>query len=342
MQLRAKVFRSGLTWLGLLTPLLFYGMATLRRPDRIEISKQQLFQGITYSRRIKTQPRPLVIHLFEIDLTAPGLRPLVTPSFKKDADLSASKHSNREALAQRTSDFLQEHRLQLAINANFFFPFREETLWNYEPKQGTPIKLGGLAISDGQVISLPQKDRSALCFLPQRAEIKGNGRCPEGTEQAVAGNTRILKQGQPTKAFRAVINGPKPDQPYPVNIAAVDASGTRLWLILGDGKQPLYSEGMMLAEAVDLVQSLGAIAALRLDGGGSTTAAMAAGTVKKSTEASHKRILSPNPQRRHPRESAWSRTACRQPSGLFCCTTVALMSRGNTPMPPSVKRFRVN
>ena len=61
-------------------------------------------------------------------------------------------------------------------------------------------------------------------------------------------------------------------------IAALDLSGARLWLILSDGKQPLYREGVMLQEAVNLVQALGAVTAVRLDGGGSTTLAIATDT----------------------------------------------------------------
>ncbi|PZD73826.1 hypothetical protein C1752_01643 [Acaryochloris thomasi RCC1774] len=279
-----KVLLKGLMWIGLLMPLVVYGAATLKRPARTRITNQPLFEGILYSRRIQTQPRPLMIHILELDLTAPGLRPFVTPSFK-EANLSVDPNPGKETLAQRTSTFLQEHQLQLAVNANFFFPFREETLWNYEPRQGTPVMLGGLAISNGQVVSPPQLGQTALCFLSQRAEIASSGDCPEGTEQAVAGNTRLLNEGEPTKGFGAVVRRNNTDPPYPVNIAALDASGSRLWLILSDGKQPLYSEGIMLTEVVDLVQSLGADTAMRLDGGGSTTVAIATDTGPQTLNA---------------------------------------------------------
>ncbi|MEO0373951.1 MAG: phosphodiester glycosidase family protein [Cyanobacteria bacterium P01_A01_bin.17] len=272
-----KVLLNGLVWIGLLLPLVAYGTATLQRPARTSITNQPIFEGILYSRRIKTQPRPLTIHILEIDLTTPGLSPFVTPSLD-NANLSIDASPGRETLAQRTSTFLQTHQLQLAVNANFFFPFRETTPWDYEPKQGTPIMLGGLAISDGQVVSPPQLGQAALCFLPQRAKIASSGDCPEGTEQAVAGNNRLLNEGKPTRGFGVALRKSKTDQPYPVNIAALDASGSRLWLILSDGKQPLYSEGMMLTEVIDLVQSLGAHAAMRLDGGGSTTIAIATDT----------------------------------------------------------------
>lgn len=271
-----KVLLKGLVWVGLLLPLVAYGAVILQRPARTRITNQPLFEGILYSRRIQTRPRPLMIHILEIDLKAPGLRPFVTPSFK--TSLSPAPNPGRETLAQRTSHFLRAHQLQLAVNANFFFPFREQTLWNYEPKQGTPTMLGGLAISDSRVVSPPQRGQTALCFWAQQAKISSSGDCPKGTEQAVAGNTRLLNEGEPTRGFWGVVRRNKTDPPYPVNIAALDASGSRLWLILSDGKQPLYSEGMMLTEVVDLAQSLGADTAMRLDGGGSTTVAIATET----------------------------------------------------------------
>ncbi len=276
MKLRRQVFQKGLIWIGLLTPLLLYGIATLQRSPRTALTNKPLFQGITYSRHVTHQPRPLVMHLFDIDLTAPGLKPLATPGLQ-EADLSYKPAPGSATLAERTSAFLQEHQLQLAINANFFFPFREETLWNYEPRPGDPVKLGGLSISNGQIVSKFRRGWMPLCFLPKRAEIASNGQCPEGTEQAISGNTRLLSEGLPTKGFRAVLRKAE-DKPYPVNIVALDASGSRLWLILCDGKQPFYSEGMMLAEVVEFVQSLGAETAMRLDGGGSTTVAIATDT----------------------------------------------------------------
>ncbi|NEQ96532.1 MAG: phosphodiester glycosidase family protein, partial [Cyanothece sp. SIO2G6] len=48
-------------------------------------------------------------------------------------------------------------------------------------------------------------------------------------------------------------------------------TGQTLWLVIVDGKQPHYSEGMLLTELALLFESLGAEAAIALDGGGSST-----------------------------------------------------------------------
>ncbi|MGD1856336.1 MAG: phosphodiester glycosidase family protein [Leptolyngbyaceae cyanobacterium] len=263
----------GLVWLGLLTPLAIYGSYSLRRPERVSVASQPLFQGITYSRKITNQPRPQTTHIFEIDLTASGLRPFSTPGYE-GAEPNRVGLQGRETYAQRTSDFLETHGLQLAVNANFFFPFRELTPWNYGPRPGESVNLSGLAMSDGQLVSILKTNRPSLCFMEQRAVIRRDGGCHNGTQQAVAGNLMLLEDGELTSWAKKRAAADK-GKPYPFTVAALDGTGTRLWLVLADGKQALYAEGITLEEIINLVQALGADTALRLDGGGSTTGAIA-------------------------------------------------------------------
>ena len=256
-----------------------YGAAVIHRPSRDVTFRQPLFQGIVYSRRVAERPRPQVIHVIDVDLTVPGLTPFVTPGYE-GADLSKYGVDRREVLARRTSEFLTEQGLQLAVNANFFYEFREVTPWNYYPHSGQPANLVGLAISDGEIVSKLNPNGPvlpSLCFGEQRAEMRGDGTCGSGTQQAIAGNLLLLEKGQPTETVQTQI-AYEGNKPYPFTVAALDTSGTRLWLVLTDGKQPLYSEGTTLGEITELVQELGADTAMRLDGGGSTTAAIATPT----------------------------------------------------------------
>ena len=278
-----KILAESLIWVALVTPVALYGIGSLRRPPRQPVTHQPLFQGITYSRHIENQPRPQVLHILEIDLTEPGIKPFVTPGIE-GPEFTEGGQPTHETLAQRTSDFLQAHQLQVAINANFFYLFWEEAPWNYGPSAGDPVNLVGLAISDAQRVSETDANYPALCFLSQRAEINENGQCPDGTQQAIAGTALILKGSKPTENAQPVPTGHK-EKPYPLNIAALNADGTRLWLVLSDGKQPLYSEGTTLPEAAALLQNLGAAIALQLDGGGSTTLAVATDTSPKLLNA---------------------------------------------------------
>ncbi|MEM8502325.1 MAG: phosphodiester glycosidase family protein [Cyanobacteria bacterium P01_D01_bin.1] len=258
-----KKRKEVLVWIGLLLPLAFYACSILTRPTG-NINNQPLFEGITYSRYIRQIPRPQLIHLLEIDLGAPGVVPFVTPGVGE-----AKATEQYETIAQKTSGFLKTHQLQLAINANFFYPFEEATPWQYYPHEGDPTNLSGLAISNGEVVSSRGKHTPALCFLEGRAEINEDGFCPPDARQAVAGLQLSLADRPPPDTKTSY-------KFYPVCIAALDAEGTTLWLLLVDGKQPLYSEGMTRPEAADFLRDLGAQRAVQLDGGGSTTLAIAA------------------------------------------------------------------
>ena len=243
----------------LLMPIVAYGVPHFLRPARVPESRS-LFQGIDYRREIRSLPRPIVIHIVTIDLTALNVRAFVTPG--------AATADNTEVNARTTSQFLSEFGLKLAINANFFYPFREETPWDYFPHRGDRVNNVGQVTSDGQTYSAPESEWAAVCFAPQRAQIR-EGTCPAETMQAVAGNEVLIRAGKP------VSKAAKSDKPYPRSVVAIDATGKKLWLILVDGKQRLYSEGMTIVELTHFVQQLGVDAALNLDGGGSVTLAAA-------------------------------------------------------------------
>lgn len=269
--------RTRLPWLSLLIPIALYGSTVWQRPQPTKITQKPLFQGITYSRHASDRPRPHIFHIVDIDLTSPGLRPFVTPAYIGIDLKKSGLAKSHKARARRTSDFLQTHGLQLAVNANFFLASRDFTLWHYKPRSGDQVNLVGLSMSDGDVVAAlnPYNKPApiALCFMAQQAAINPSGTCKEGTQQAVAGNLLLLENGHMTEPLKSQISQ-EGEKPYSFTVAALDSTGTRLWLVLVDGKQPLYSEGMTLEEVAELVQTLGADTALRLDGGGSTTLAV--------------------------------------------------------------------
>ncbi|WP_083305454.1 phosphodiester glycosidase family protein [Moorena producens] len=241
-------------------PVLFYGGLLVKRPLPTD-KQQQLFQGIVYQRDARNSPRPLMVHTVTIDLTAPGIKLLVTPGNKVDKN---------EFAARTTSEFVREFNLQLAINGSFFYPFRQYPPNSY-PKRGDSVIVQGQVISEGKSYAPPKATSSVLCiskFL--RAQIYQN-RCPIGTSEGLAGREILLKEGKP-----AVLGGRGGENLFsPRTAVAIDKSGKTLWLIIVDGRQQFYSEGVSLAELTKIIQELGADSALNLDGGGSTTLVVA-------------------------------------------------------------------
>jgi hypothetical protein len=247
----------------LFLPLFFFSRQHFLRPPRVE-EEQVLFQGIKYKRQALSFPRPLMLHLVEIDLTAPGLKVFVTPG-KPTEDLT-------ETNARTTSEFLREFKLQLAINASYFYQFREKTPWDYYPYRGDRVNVSGQGISNGEIYSAAETKFPALCFAANnRARIASNGICPPETLHAIAGYHLLLNEGKPVRETSSVSHNLKP---YPCVVAAIDKNGTKLWLMAIDGKQPAYSEGVTIAELTAIAKELNAQTAINLDGGGSTTLVM--------------------------------------------------------------------
>lgn len=237
-------------------PLLLYTRAQLQRPPRIS-STQPLFEGITYDREWHSAPAPYLLHVVAIDLTAPGIAVQASPRILTDEEFQTT--------AQTTSQFLNTHNLQVAINGNYFFPFKEKTPWNFYPHVGDPVNVVGEAIADGQRYTSPGSKWPAVCFAPHpRVQLATSGTCPDGTQHAIAGREVLLIEGQPNPDL-------KEGSPYARVAIALNKTGTRLWLIVVDGKQPHYSQGITLTQLAQQIRALRADAALNLDGGGSAT-----------------------------------------------------------------------
>lgn len=266
-QVYSKMYSNRL-WLAVVTvilllPLILYSRLYFLRPPSTN-EERILFEGIVYQRQVYSKPRPQIIHLIAVDLTTPGVRVLVTPA-KATVD-------HEQSQARTTSEFVKEFQVQLAINANFFYPFRETSPWDYYPHSGDGVNLVGQAISNGYQYSSAEVSWPVLCFSSNnRARILDSGDCPQGTQMGISGDKVLLKDGTPV----GLAQGSGKDKAYARTAVALNEEGQKLWLIIVDGKQPFYSEGVTIAELTEIARKLGAHTALNLDGGGSSTLVMA-------------------------------------------------------------------
>ncbi|MEM8485812.1 MAG: phosphodiester glycosidase family protein [Bacteroidota bacterium] len=224
-----------------------------RRPLRTDLFVGNIHPGVSYRRGIVNRPDRIVYHLIEVDLTTPGL------SFT-----STDPVTEIEYAAQTVEEFAAENDTEVAINGNFFYPFHSEAPWDFYPHRGDLVELSGIAINDGVRYSSPRHDWPALCISSEpRAEISSSGRCPAGTQTALAGNIQTVKDGRMVEL---------PDEKvYTRNVIGVNETGDRLWILIVDGKQPFYSAGATFFFCAQLLKEAGATDVLNLDGGGSTT-----------------------------------------------------------------------
>ena len=225
-------------------------------PDNLE---QTLFRGITYIREVRREPRPLVIHVITVELEAPGVDLLVTPG---------DPRQDQPLRARKTSRFLTEFGVQVAVNGDFFTPWHSKSPWDYYPHVGDPVEVSGFASSQGVIYSTNGRGRSTLYFSrDNRASFNE----PLGkVYNAISGNSMLLENGElVTQSLAGLYN----DEPHPRTAVALDQEARRLIILVVDGRQPNYSEGVTVAGLAEIILAYGGDTAMNLDGGGSTTLA---------------------------------------------------------------------
>jgi hypothetical protein len=213
------------------------------------------FQGVVYRRIAVEEPRHVVLHFIEIDLDGASPRFKVTDGHR-DRELPYDAHS--------VSEFLEETGVQLAINGSFFTPWWSNGILDYYPHTGDPLKTKGISVSEGKVICRYDPNYPALyiskegipSFEPQQPAYN-----------AIAGKAMFVKNG------RFSLEGSKDrfcTQPEPRTAIGLTKDRKKMIIMVVDGRQPRYSEGLSLQELAQYAIDLGVDEALAFDGGGST------------------------------------------------------------------------
>ncbi|MEN8173309.1 MAG: phosphodiester glycosidase family protein [Chloroflexota bacterium] len=219
------------------------------QPSPIE---EEIFQGITYTRDVYTSPHLALIHVIKIDLQEPGIRILVTPGNPK-VDLPLK--------GRTTSDFLNDFDLQVAINGDGFTPWHSNTFFDYYPHRGDPVDVIGFAASEGTVYS-HDTDKEPSLYFSRTNQARFNTPIG-GSYNVISGNLMLVKNG---KALRNLGTSPSPR-----TAVALDRANRHLILVVVDGRQPGYSEGISLSTLAEVLIFHGSYTAMNMDGGGSST-----------------------------------------------------------------------
>jgi hypothetical protein len=226
-----------------------------------------MFKGVDHS--VSTNlpstalPHRMVIHTMRIDLTDPDIQFLSTPraaNYQPESD---------ETGGLTVTDFQKTNHVQVAINANRFYPE------DYYLAAGTPMDVRGLAISKGVVVSSQENDDD--CVLAFDANNQPTFIFTNSPPQAVDGFYTAV-----TGPYPLVIAGKDISRQYlsssdslhgvnPRTAFGVSADRHYLYLMTIDGRQPGYSDGAYDYETAEMLLLMGAADAINLDGGGSTT-----------------------------------------------------------------------
>lgn len=210
------------------------------------------FQGIDLAELQRVPPMPLRVHAVRIDLTAPGIRFLATPS---------NGDRPKETDSMKVSTFLVKNQCQVAVNGSPFAP-----VTNVE---GDPQDVVGLSVSDGDGYSKQHPNFASLVISRNnRVQIIEPPADVSAAHNAVGGFGVLLRNGENVGAD---------DARHPRTAAGVSEDGRYLFLLVIDGRQPDYSMGATTRETGEWLRHIGAYSGLNLDGGGSTALAIADG-----------------------------------------------------------------
>jgi hypothetical protein len=231
------------------------------RPQPADL-EESIFQGVTYFRESRTEPRPIVIHTIKIDLNAPGIGFTITPPDPADG---------RPLRAQTTSHFLTTSGVQIAINADFFTPWWSNTIFDYYPHIGDSVDIHGFASYKGTPYGNAKAGDTTL-YLSKDAQASVGAPIGE-IDTAVSGNAVLLDDGE----IVTQVGDSTPDETNPRTAAGIDTDTNQLILMVIDGRQPNYSEGTTIPELAAIMKEYGAEDAINLDGGGSSTMVIESG-----------------------------------------------------------------
>jgi hypothetical protein len=228
---------------------------TRGRPPQIP-TREKLYNGITYTRSVRLSPRPLMLHVITVDTRGTGARVLVTPPDDRDGQYPLR--------ARTTSEFLDEFEMQVAINGDGFSPWWSRGVADYYPHEGDPVAPRGTTASRGKLYWTSQ---AAVPTLYVSSRTTFSFEAPARPFNAISGETLLVMGGNLLPDLDDSITQPRSAIGYSRN-------GRYLYLVVVDGRQPFYSEGMTVQELARLMASLGAEYAMNLDGGGSSTLVM--------------------------------------------------------------------
>ena len=231
-------------------------------------------RGMKYIHLTLDEPRRMENYLVRIDLRTPGLR-VTSTGRASNWGAVMTDYTNEvyviDTLRVRTRDFMEEHRahgtnMVLALNTSPWGPWRPP----FTHKHG---RFASLVVSGGQVISHARRRLGMLVILTNNVAMITN-KLPNSLIPSVAiahpghGFGIIMQGGKSLVTPRR--QNQKPSL-APRTAFGLSADGRWLYGVVVDGRQPGYSEGADGDDLVRILKAAGAVDAINMDGGGSST-----------------------------------------------------------------------
>jgi hypothetical protein len=210
---------------------------------------------------VGTEPN-LRLFCYRVDLTDPDVVLMGTP---KCTNCGAF-----ETLAQNTSGFLEETGVQVAINGGFY----SDSFGPTDQPVGTPVSVRGLAFTKGIQVSAADDPTYATALIfaennaPSMVLSASTALDTTGVYTAISGNLPLLTNG-------VIAQNPIPNDRDPRTAVGISEDKRYLFLMTVDGRQAGWSDGADWYTTGEWLKRFGAHEGINVDGGGSTTMAMA-------------------------------------------------------------------
>jgi hypothetical protein len=216
--------------------------------------------GIEYKLQEIKEPRPNRIHALRLDLAKGKIRPAVVLADDPDGDGPA------EAALTSPLELAKDQSVVAFVNTNPWDSFpdkngQRDRHWF----EGQPVDISGLAVSASQTRSPSGPNPASVCVDSSGKVLLGD--CPDRPVEGMMGFQRIVEDGK-------LITKPDENR-HPRTAIGVDREGWTLWLVVVDGRQEQFSEGMSVHELGQVMLDLGCWNAINMDGGGSSVMGLA-------------------------------------------------------------------
>lgn len=243
------------------TFFLFVGCTSLKQKDVLDFSyiensdknfEWEILQEGIYISHLEYKDYPLILHAVKIDLSCPGIKVVVTEPFMFKPDFSVKRET--------VLSFAKRNNTLISVNAAFFDT--KSLLFSSTAK---PL---GLHIHNGEILSCPNEKYGAVYFLNDGTAIIENSQSmetiPKNTVYAVSGFKMILKDSIPIKTDIHKVEDSR-------TCLGIADEGKTVILFFAEAENKFKSSGITYDQASFFMQKLGAVDAIHLDGGGSSS-----------------------------------------------------------------------
>lgn len=227
--------------------------------DKRPVHNTKVNQHLVYWQEVWVDPRPVVFHFIKLNLQSHYYELFTIIGEDPDGDGPA------EAQLESPVQLVVKNQALAAVNANAFRHISGTS--DDEKKRGwyvnKAVDIAGLAVNNRIIRSDTEKSRIDFWIDLDNIPYIGKITNPDSVKTAVSDwGSNLLEDGEIVPIQSNI--------QHPRTMLGFDKEKRFIILVVADGRQEGYSEGISLYEAAGVMKEHGCYEAVNLDGGGSS------------------------------------------------------------------------